>query len=137
MLGIFGFFGRYFKVKYNILYFISIKWVLCEAIGSANKTLHTDYQYAQNLSDLSFFYAKKETKKPDLCHLSKNGICSCVSFTTAKRQLVFFKTLRCKISTLNPCLFYFVRYVFRTESRTQQNQNLLDFRFSRITDKTT
>src|SRR5699024_11862590 len=41
--------GNYFHVKYNTLYFISIKCVLCEAIGSASKTLHTDYQYAQNL----------------------------------------------------------------------------------------
>src|SRR5699024_12641950 len=42
-------FRSYFHVKYNTLYFISIKCVLCEAIGSASKTLHTDYQYAQNL----------------------------------------------------------------------------------------
>src|SRR5699024_4994386 len=129
--------GNYFHVKYNTLYFMSIKRVLCEAIGSANKTLHTDYQYAQNLEDLSFFYEKTETKNHDLCHLSKGWIGSRGSFKKDKGQVVFFNTLRCKLSTLYPCLFYFVRYVFRTESRTQQNQNLLDFRFSRITDKTT
>src|SRR5699024_9902936 len=87
-------FRRHFHVKYNTLYFMSIKCVLCEAIGSANKTLHTDYQYAQNLYDLSFFYEKKETKKPDLCHLSKRGICSRGSFKKDKGQVVFFKTLR-------------------------------------------
>src|SRR5699024_5087508 len=39
--------------------------------------------------------------------------------------------------TLNPCLFSFLRYVFRTESLTLRNQNILDFRMSRIRDKTT
>src|SRR5699024_11493609 len=39
--------------------------------------------------------------------------------------------------SLYPCLCYFVRYGFRTESRSQQNQNLLDFRFSSISDNTT
>src|SRR5699024_12555935 len=116
---------------------MSIQCVLCEAIGSANKTLHTDYQYAQNLYDLSFFYEKKETKQPDLCHLSKRGICSRGSFKKDNGQVVFVKTLRCKNSTLNPCLFYFVRYVFRSDSRTQHNQNLLDFASRRITATTT
>src|SRR5699024_4144438 len=116
---------------------MSIKCVLCEAIGSANKTLHTDHQYAQNLQDLSFFYEKKETKKPDLCHLSRRRLCPRGSFKQAKGQVVFVKTLRRNIATVNPCRLYFVRYVCRTESSTQQNQNLLDFRFSRITDKTT
>lgn len=37
------------KVTNHTLYFMFIKCVLCEAVGSANKTLHTDYQYAQNL----------------------------------------------------------------------------------------
>src|SRR5699024_175534 len=86
--------GHYFLVMYTTLFFMSIKCVLCEAIGSANNTLHTDYQYAQNLYDLSFFYKKKETKKPDLCHLSKRGICSRGSFKKDKGQVVFFKTLR-------------------------------------------
>src|SRR5699024_11738053 len=113
---------------------MSIKCVLCEAIGSAYKILHTDYQYAQHLYYLSFFYEKKETKKPDLCHLSKRGFCSRGSFKKDKGQVVFFKTLRLKISTLNPCLFYFIRYVFRTESCTKQNQYLLDCRFSILTD---
>src|SRR5699024_6392050 len=86
--------GNYFHVKYNTLYFMSIKCVLCEAIGSANKTLHTDYHYPHNLYDLSFFYDKKETKTPDLCDLREWGICSRGSFKKYTVQIVFFKTLR-------------------------------------------
>src|SRR5699024_8933375 len=86
--------GNYFHVKYNTLYFISIKCVLCEAIGSANKTLHTDYKYAQNLYNFSFFYDKKKTKKHDLSNLSILVICSPDSFKKDKGQVVFIKTLR-------------------------------------------
>src|SRR5699024_12879656 len=107
--------------------------VLCEAIGSANKTLHTDYQYAQNHYDLSFFYEKKETKKPDLCHLSKRGSCSRGSFKKDKGQVVSVKTRRCKICSLNPRLFSFVRYLFRTASRTAQHQHWLSFLLFPIT----
>src|SRR5699024_12549004 len=66
--------GNYFHVKDNTLFFMSIKCVLCEAIGSANKTLHTEYQYAQNLHDLSFYYEQTETNNTSLCHLSKEGV---------------------------------------------------------------
>src|SRR5699024_12830123 len=91
--------GNYFHVKYNTLYFMSIKCVLCEAIGSANKTLHTYYQYAQNLQDLSFFYEKKETKKPNLCHLNKKANCSRGSFKKDQGQAIFLTPQRQKIST--------------------------------------
>src|SRR5699024_12690047 len=66
--------GNYFHVKYNTLYFMSVKCVLCEAICSANQTLHTHYQYAQNHKDLSYFFDIKETKKQNFCHLSKMSI---------------------------------------------------------------
>src|SRR5699024_8500130 len=99
-------------VKYNTLYFISIKCVLCEAIGSANKTLHTDYQYAQNLLDLSFFYEKKETKKPALCHLSKGGFCSRGSFKNQQGTGSIFQNAALKNLHLKPLSFLFCPLCF-------------------------
>src|SRR5699024_12409476 len=81
--------GNYFHVKYNTLYFMSIKCVLCEAIGSANKTMHTDYQYEQHLEDLSFFYDKKETKTSDTSALRKRRICTRVESEQDKRPDIF------------------------------------------------
>src|SRR5699024_3256870 len=86
--------GIYFHVKYYTLYFISINYLLCEAIDSAIKVLHTDHQYAQKLFEFSFFYEKKETYISVLCHISKRVICSRGSFKKDKGQVVFFKTLR-------------------------------------------
>src|SRR5699024_12684038 len=86
--------GNYFDVKYNTLYFMSIKCVLCEAIGSVNKTLHTDYQFAHQLSDPSFFCEIEESKKLDLCHVIQRGICSRVSFNQDKGHVVFLTPLR-------------------------------------------
>src|SRR5699024_12528236 len=85
--------GNYFHVKYNTLYFMSIKCELCEAIGSANKTLHTDYQHAQKLYDLSFFYQINKTKKPDICYLEKRRICYTGWFKRDTRLVQYSKHL--------------------------------------------
>src|SRR5699024_11276403 len=51
---------------------------------------------------ISFFYEKKETKKPALCHLSKGGFCSRARLKISKGQVVFFEKLTQKISTFKP-----------------------------------
>src|SRR5699024_2337926 len=117
----FLFFGNHFHVKYNTLYFIFIKCVLCEAVGSADQNHKTFKTF--------LFFTRKKKQKNLTSATSAKGICSHGSFKNGKGQVVFFEKFTQKISTLNPCHFYFVRCVFRTESRTQQNQNLLDFRF--------
>ncbi|MFD3020179.1 hypothetical protein, partial [Streptococcus agalactiae] len=68
------------------LYFIFIKCVLCEAVGSADQNHKT-------FKTFLFFYEKKETKKPALCHLSKGGVCSRARLKISKGQVVFFEKI--------------------------------------------
>src|SRR5699024_2353112 len=49
------YFGLYFHVKYNTLYFIFIKCVLCEAVGSADQNHKT-------FKTFLFFTRKKKQK---------------------------------------------------------------------------
>src|SRR5699024_4391926 len=51
----FLFFGNHFHVKYNTLYFIFIKCVLCEAVGSADQNHKT-------FKTFLFFTRKKKQK---------------------------------------------------------------------------
>src|SRR5690625_156155 len=91
---------RNFHVKYNTLYFIFIKCVLCEAVGSADQNHKT-------FKTFLFFYEKKETKKPALCHLSKGGFCSRARLKISKGQVVFLSRSLKKSPPLNPCQFLF------------------------------
>ncbi|MFD3103940.1 hypothetical protein, partial [Streptococcus agalactiae] len=60
--------------------------MLCEAVGSADQNHKT-------FKTFLFFYEKKETKKPALCHLSKGGGCSRARLKISKGQVVFFEKL--------------------------------------------
>src|SRR5699024_11617072 len=67
MLGIFGFSGHYFHVKYNTLYFISIKCVLCEAVGRADQNHKT-------FKTFLFLSRKKKQKNPPSATPTKAGL---------------------------------------------------------------
>src|SRR5699024_12105431 len=66
MLGIFGVSGHYFHVKYNTLYFIFIKCVLCEAVGSADQN-HTTFK------TFLFFTRNKKQKNLPSAISAKGG----------------------------------------------------------------
>jgi|SRR5699024_1303653 len=102
MCGIFAFFRRHFQVKYITLYFTYVKSVVCDAktipaISRIKWKIHHLKTY-----NLSFFFEKKETKKPVLCHLSKRGFCSRARLKISKGQVVFFEKTAQKISTFKP-----------------------------------
>ena len=122
---------RNFHVKYNTLYFIFIKCVLCEAVGSADQNHKT-------FKTFLFFYEKKETKKPALCHLSKGGFCSRARLKISKGQVVFFEKITQKISTFKPLPIFILSVLSSLpKARLSKNKIFIVFRFSSVTDKTT
>src|SRR5699024_8324917 len=66
MLGIFRFSGYHFHVKYITLYFIFIKCVLCEAVGSADQNHKT-------FKTFLFFSRKKKQKNLPSATSAKGG----------------------------------------------------------------
>src|SRR5699024_3085638 len=125
-------FGINFHVKYNTLYFIFIKCVLCEAVGSA------DHNHRPFNTFLFFTRKTKETKKPALCHLSKGGFCSRARLKISKGQVVFFEKITQKISTFKPLPIFILSVLFSLpKARLSKNKIFIVFRFSSVTDKTT
>src|SRR5699024_11776976 len=61
---------RNFHVKYSTLYFIFIKCVLCEAVGSAD-------QNHKNFKTFLFFSLKKKQKNPTSSTSTKEDLLSC------------------------------------------------------------
>ncbi|HFD7592587.1 TPA: hypothetical protein ACF5XF_002677, partial [Staphylococcus aureus] len=81
---------------------------------------------------------KKETKKPDLCHLSKRGICSRARLKISKGQVVFFEKITQKISTFKPLPIFILSVLSSLpKARLSKNKIFIVFRFSSVTDKTT
>ncbi|WP_368864153.1 hypothetical protein, partial [Staphylococcus haemolyticus] len=86
----------------------------------------------------SFFYEKKETKKPALCHLSKGGFCSRARLKISKGQVVFFEKITQKISTFKPLPIFILSVLSSLpKARLSKNKIFIVFRFSSVTDKTT
>lgn len=113
------------------LYFIFIKCVLCEAVSSADQNHKT-------FKTFLFFYEKKETKKPALCHLSKGGFCSRARLKISKGQVVFFEKITQKISTFKPLPIFILSVLSSLpKARLSKNKIFIIFRFSSVTDKTT
>lgn len=85
-----------------------------------------------------FFYEKKETKKPALCHLSKGGFCSRARLKISKGQVVFFEKITQKISTFKPLPIFILSVLSSLpKARLSKNKIFIVFRFSSVTDKTT
>ncbi|MFO8514863.1 hypothetical protein R6M29_13960 [Staphylococcus aureus] len=85
-----------------------------------------------------FFYEKKETKKPALCHLSKGGFCSRARLKISKGQVVFFEKITQKISTFKPLTIFILSVLSSLpKARLSKNKIFIVFRFSSVTDKTT
>ncbi|EPF4536383.1 hypothetical protein ACSSIW_002911, partial [Enterococcus faecalis] len=63
---IFALSGNHFQVKYNTLYFIFIKCVLCEAVGSADQNHKT-------FKTFLFFTRKKKQKNLPSATSAKGG----------------------------------------------------------------
>ena len=93
--------------------------------------------YSQERKVLEFF-VKKETKKPDLCHLSKGGFCSRARLKISKGQVVFFEKITQKISTFKPLPIFILSVLSSLpKARLSKNKIFIVFRFSSVTDKTT
>src|SRR5699024_12755054 len=95
---------RNFHVKYSTLYFIFIKCVLCEAVGSADQNHKT-------FKTFLFFLLKKKQKNPTSATLAKGVLLSC-SFKNHQGTGNIFSEDHSKnlhLSTL--ANFYFVRFV--------------------------
>src|SRR5699024_1767558 len=87
---------------------------------------------------LSFFYEKKETKKPALCHLSKGGLCSRARLKISKGQVVFFEKITQKISTFKPLPIFILFFLsILSNARLSNNKIFIFFRFSNVTYKST
>src|SRR5699024_297076 len=120
-----------FQVKYNTLYFIFIKCVLCEAVGSADQNHKT-------FKTFLFFYEKKETKKPALCRLSKGGFCPRARLKIRKGQVVFCQKVPQKLSTFKPWPIFILSVLSSLpKARLSKNKIFIVFWFSSVTDKTT
>ncbi|MFD3067774.1 hypothetical protein ACFKJF_00350 [Streptococcus agalactiae] len=105
--------------------------MLCEAVGSADQNHKT-------FKTFLFFYEKKETKKPALCHLSKGGGCSRARLKISKGQVVFFEKITQKISTFKPLPIFILSVLSSLpKARLSKNKIFIVFRFSSVTDKTT
>ncbi|MDT2582432.1 hypothetical protein, partial [Lactococcus petauri] len=102
------------------------------------KTLQQNHQNHKTFKTFLFFYEKKETKKPALCHLSKGGFCSRARLKISKGQVVFFEKITQKISTFKPLPIFILSVLSSLpKARLSKNKIFIVFRFSSVTDKTT
>src|SRR5699024_9788015 len=126
----FLFFGNHFHVKYNTLYFIFIKCVLCEAVGSADQNHKTFKTF--------LFFREKRNKKTRPLPPQQRGFCSRARLKISKGQVVFFEKITQKISTFKPLPIFILSVLFSLpKARLSKNKIFIVFRFSSVTDKTT
>ena len=131
MWGIFALSGNHFQVKYNTLYFIFIKCVLCEAVGSADQNHKT-------FKTFLFFTRKKKQKNLPSATSAKGGGCSRARLKISKGQVVFFEKITQKISTFKPLPIFILSVLSSLpKARLSKNKIFIVFRFSSVTDKTT
>lgn len=120
-----------FQVKYNTLYFIFIKCVLCEAVGSADQNHKT-------FKTFLFFTRKKKQKNLPSATSAKGGVCSRARLKISKGQVVFFEKITQKISTFKPLPIFILSVLSSLpKARLSKNKIFIVFRFSSVTDKTT
>lgn len=123
--------GNHFQVKYNTLYFIFIKCVLCEAVGSADQNHKT-------FKTFLFFTRKKKQKNLPSATSAKGGFCSRARLKISKGQVVFFEKITQKISTFKPLPIFILSVLSSLpKARLSKNKIFIVFRFSSVTDKTT
>ncbi len=122
---------RNFHVKYSRLYFIFIKCVLCEAVGSADQNHKT-------FKTFLFFTRKKKQKNLPSATSAKGGFCSRARLKISKGQVVFFEKITQKISTFKPLPIFILSVLSSLpKARLSKNKIFIVFRFSSVTDKTT
>lgn len=122
--------GNHFQVKYNTLYFIFIKCVLCEAVGSADQNHKTFKTF--------LFFREKRNKKTRPLPPQQRGFCSRARLKISKGQVVFFEKITQKISTFKPLPIFILSVLSSLpKARLSKNKIFIVFRFSSVTDKTT
>src|SRR5699024_8687709 len=87
-------------VKYNTLYFIFIKCVLCEAVGSADQNHKT-------FKTFLFFTRKKKQKNLPSATSATEGLALHLVQKSARDRQYFLKDYFKKSPPLNPCQFLF------------------------------
>ncbi len=123
---------RNFHVKYSRLYFIFIKCVLCEAVGSADQNHKTFKTF------LFFTRKKKQKNLPSATSAKGGGFCSRARLKISKGQVVFFEKITQKISTFKPLPIFILSVLSSLpKARLSKNKIFIVFRFSSVTDKTT
>src|SRR5699024_11842803 len=98
MLGIFGFFGRYFHVKCAV----------CDALSAIRRMSDKS---DKNIKTFLFFTRKKKQKNLTSATSAKRDLLSCQRLKIRKGQVVFFEKTTQKISTFKP-LQTFILYDF-------------------------
>lgn len=113
------------------IYFIFIKCVLCEAVGSADQNHKT-------FKTFLFFTRKKKQKNLPSATSAKGGVCSRARLKISKGQVVFFEKITQKISTFKPLPIFILSVLSSLpKARLSKNKIFIVFRFSSVTDKTT
>src|SRR5699024_4860376 len=99
MRGIFALSGNHFQVKYNTLYFIFIKCVLCEAVGSADQNHKT-------FKTFLFFTRKKKQKNLPSATSSKGGFALVARLKKTRDRSYYSK--RCTAKSPPYTLVFFI-----------------------------
>src|SRR5699024_2524892 len=95
---------RNFHVKYSTLYFIFIKCVLCEAVGSADQNHKT-------FKTFLFFSLKKKQKNPPSATSAKGVLLSCSFKNQQGTGSIFLEDHSKNLHLSTLANFYFVRFV--------------------------